>query len=240
MGDVVRVAPAPSAERQFPSIGQTGVQGDNGVCLDLSFNRGPMRPTDATDPLLRGSPGPNFTAVDHETPLSHRHNPVQLSRSPHTNGHKLPLLAPGGLSLPAPSPQGPHHGLEPGPGDASPLPQSLVYNLGHLLGGFPNGLPHPHPHAQGPAQGLSMGPLEAMRVLKTEGDPGGLLAAPAGALYPCSHCRVIYLDYVMFTIHMGCHGFRDPLECNVCGHRSRDRYEFTSHIARGEHRVELK
>ncbi|XP_059904166.1 zinc finger protein Aiolos-like [Gadus macrocephalus] len=213
--------------------------GDNGVCLDLSFNRGPMRPTDATDPPLRGSPGADVTALDHETPLSHRHYPVQLTRSPHTNGHKLSLPAPGGLSLPAPSPQGPHHGLEPSPGDASPVPQSLIYNLGHLLGGFPNGLPHPHPHAQGPAQGLSMGPLEAMRVLKTEGDPGGLLA-PAGALYPCSHCRVIYLDYVMFTIHMGCHGFRDPLECNVCGHRSRDRYEFTSHIARGEHRTELK
>ncbi|XP_072417276.1 zinc finger protein Aiolos-like isoform X1 [Chiloscyllium punctatum] len=55
-------------------------------------------------------------------------------------------------------------------------------------------------------------------------------------VFKCDHCRVLYLDYVMFTIHMGCHGFRDPFECNVCGYRSQDRYEFSSHIARGEHR----
>ncbi|KAJ8350667.1 hypothetical protein SKAU_G00257970 [Synaphobranchus kaupii] len=53
--------------------------------------------------------------------------------------------------------------------------------------------------------------------------------------YRCEHCRVLYLDHVMFTIHMGCHGYRDPLECNICGHRSQDRYEFSSHIVRGEH-----
>ncbi|XP_057704887.1 DNA-binding protein Ikaros isoform X4 [Corythoichthys intestinalis] len=54
--------------------------------------------------------------------------------------------------------------------------------------------------------------------------------------YKCEHCRVIFLDHVMYTIHMGCHGFRDPFECNLCGHRSQDRYEFSSHITRGEHR----
>ncbi|CAL8333363.1 unnamed protein product [Lota lota] len=218
--------------------------GDNGVCLDLSFNRGLMRKTDVMDPPL-SSPGSDIqqqqaqailTALDHETPLSHRHYPVQLTRSnlsplALTNGHKLPLPAPG-LVLPAPSPQG-HHGTDElnHPVDTSPLSQPLMYNLGHLLTGLPNGLSHHH------SQALPMPPLEAMRVLRTDGDPGML--AP-GAVYPCNHCRVIYLDYVMFTIHMGCHGFRDPLECNVCGHRSRDRYEFTSHIARGEHRPELK
>ncbi|XP_067869789.1 zinc finger protein Aiolos-like isoform X1 [Heterodontus francisci] len=59
-------------------------------------------------------------------------------------------------------------------------------------------------------------------------------------VFKCDHCRVLYLDYVMFTIHMGCHGFRDPFECNVCGYRSQDRYEFSSHIARGEHRYYRK
>uniref|UniRef100_A0A8P4GRZ7 IKAROS family zinc finger 1 (Ikaros) n=3 Tax=Dicentrarchus labrax TaxID=13489 RepID=A0A8P4GRZ7_DICLA len=54
--------------------------------------------------------------------------------------------------------------------------------------------------------------------------------------YRCEHCRVLFLDHVMYTIHMGCHGFRDPFECNLCGHRSQDRYEFSSHITRGEHR----
>ncbi|RXM92284.1 Zinc finger protein Eos [Acipenser ruthenus] len=55
--------------------------------------------------------------------------------------------------------------------------------------------------------------------------------------FTCEHCRILFLDHVMFTIHMGCHGFRDPFECNICGCHSQDRYEFSSHIARGEHKV---
>uniref|UniRef100_G3NTB6 IKAROS family zinc finger 2 n=1 Tax=Gasterosteus aculeatus TaxID=69293 RepID=G3NTB6_GASAC len=58
--------------------------------------------------------------------------------------------------------------------------------------------------------------------------------------YQCEHCRVLFLDHVMYTIHMGCHGYRDPLECNICGHRSKDSYEFSSHIVRGEHTIHLR
>ncbi|XP_067114969.1 zinc finger protein Helios isoform X3 [Osmerus mordax] len=54
-------------------------------------------------------------------------------------------------------------------------------------------------------------------------------------VFQCEHCRILFLDHVMYTIHMGCHGYRDPLECNICGHRSKDHYEFSSHIVRGEH-----
>ncbi|XP_019405862.1 PREDICTED: zinc finger protein Aiolos isoform X2 [Crocodylus porosus] len=75
-------------------------------------------------------------------------------------------------------------------------------------------------------------PRDAFKVINKEGEAIGV--------YRCDHCRVLFLDYVMFTIHMGCHGFRDPFECNMCGYRSHDRYEFSSHIARGEHRVLLK
>ncbi|KAJ7405814.1 DNA-binding protein Ikaros [Willisornis vidua] len=42
-------------------------------------------------------------------------------------------------------------------------------------------------------------------------------------VYKCEHCRVLFLDHVMYTIHMGCHGFRDPFECNMCGYHSQDR-----------------
>ncbi|XP_026151048.1 zinc finger protein Helios [Mastacembelus armatus] len=70
-------------------------------------------------------------------------------------------------------------------------------------------------------------PHEGVRVLGREGQE---LRA-----FQCEHCRVLFLDHVMYTIHMGCHGYRDPLECNICGHRSKDRYEFSSHIVRGEH-----
>ncbi|OPJ72585.1 hypothetical protein AV530_008468 [Patagioenas fasciata monilis] len=83
----------------------------------------------------------------------------------------------------------------------------------------------------------------------SEGTPGGGRGAPRAGLrvvteagepvraFRCEHCRILFLDHVMFTIHMGCHGFRDPLECNICGHRSQDRYEFSSHIVRGEHKT---
>ncbi|XP_030624693.1 zinc finger protein Eos isoform X3 [Chanos chanos] len=70
---------------------------------------------------------------------------------------------------------------------------------------------------------------EAMQLVDGEGRPV--------RSFRCEHCRIFFLDHVMFTIHMGCHGFRQPFECNICGHRSQDRYEFSSHIVRGEHQV---
>uniref|UniRef100_A0A3B3TRG9 Zinc finger protein Aiolos-like n=1 Tax=Poecilia latipinna TaxID=48699 RepID=A0A3B3TRG9_9TELE len=167
---------------------------------------------------------------DGDPPPTHRPYPIPLNRTDInpislTNGHKMPLL---GL---------PHGAQPPLSMDsfhdaASQMTQPVMYSLGHLLGGInhQNGVPHPH------SQPFPLTPLEALRVMRADGESG----APPGAVYPCGHCRVLFLDYVMFTIHMGCHGFRDPLECNVCGHRSRDRYEFSSHIARGEHRLELK
>ncbi|XP_054460685.1 zinc finger protein Helios-like isoform X3 [Anoplopoma fimbria] len=209
--------------------------GDNGVCLDLSFNRELVYRSDAKDPPP-GSPGTEThqqpTGPDSNPAPSRRPYPIQLSRndiSPMglTNGHKMgmPLL---GL----PHTNQPPLGVDSFHSDGSQMSQPVMYSLGHLLGGLnhQNGIPHPH------AQPIPLSPLEALRVVRVDGEGGAL----PGAVYPCGHCRVIFLDYVMFTIHMGCHGFRDPLECNVCGHRSRDRYEFSSHIARGEHRLELK
>ncbi|XP_077997166.1 uncharacterized protein LOC144450440 isoform X1 [Glandiceps talaboti] len=55
--------------------------------------------------------------------------------------------------------------------------------------------------------------------------------------YKCEHCQIVFMDHVMYTIHMGCHGFHNPLECNICGYRSKDKYEFTSHLARGDHHI---
>ncbi|KAK7930732.1 hypothetical protein WMY93_007127 [Mugilogobius chulae] len=153
--------------------------GDNGVCLDLSFNR------DVSYPL-------SLTRNDH--------SPLGL-----TNGHKMgpPLLPPNSQ---------PPVGMD---SFSSEVPNGISF-MGHLMRGVM--------HYQ-QAQPVPLSPLEALRSMEADG----------GSVYPCGHCKLIFLDYVMYTIHMGCHGFRDPFECNVCGHRSRDRYEFTSHIARGEH-----
>ncbi|XP_065275363.1 zinc finger protein Eos isoform X2 [Emys orbicularis] len=75
-------------------------------------------------------------------------------------------------------------------------------------------------------------PSSAKDVLRVVNEEGEQVKA-----FKCEHCRILFLDHVMFTIHMGCHGFRDPFECNICGYHSQDRYEFSSHIVRGEHKV---
>ncbi|KAM6927402.1 zinc finger protein Eos-like isoform 1-T1 [Xenentodon cancila] len=90
---------------------------------------------------------------------------------------------------------------------------------GHLV-------PPPAPIPSSPTAPSSTS-REALRVVDGDGRPV--------RSFRCEHCRVLFLDHVMFTIHMGCHGFRQPFECNICGHRSQDRYEFSSHIVRGEH-----
>ncbi|KAM8843633.1 zinc finger protein Aiolos-like isoform 1-T2 [Synchiropus picturatus] len=191
--------------------------GDNSVCLDLSFNKPPAQQGDVNEP---SSPLPDaqhqpsvLSGVNSDSISSHRVYMNQNDIHHMTNGHKMGLHG-----------AQPHLSMESFRANGS---QPVLYSLGNLLGGVnhQNGLP------QSQNQHLPLPFMEASR-----GEVGGL----PGAVFPCSHCRVIFLDYVMFTIHMGCHGFRDPLECNVCGHRSRDRYEFSSHIVRGEHRLDLK
>nr|XP_005156674.1 DNA-binding protein Ikaros isoform X1 [Danio rerio] len=113
----------------------------------------------------------------------------------------------------------------------------LIYLTNHMAPGMRNGgLPgvKEEQHRQFEAlraagMDLSIASSEGFKVLSGDGEE---LRA-----YRCIHCRVLFLDHVMYTIHMGCHGFRDPFECNLCGYRSQDRYEFSSHITRGEHRI---
>ena len=54
-------------------------------------------------------------------------------------------------------------------------------------------------------------------------------------LFECKHCQIIFMDYVMFTVHMGCHGFDNPFRCNVCGADCEDKLQFACHFARGQH-----
>nr|XP_057922605.1 zinc finger protein Aiolos-like [Doryrhamphus excisus] len=200
--------------------------GDNGVCLDLSFNK------EHADDLPFSSAA---SEAQRQQPLMHAGHPQRpyatlLSRddvSPMSlaNGHRMTVQLPG----PPHAPQAPL-GMDAFHPDGSQISQPLMYGSVHLLGGLN------HQNGISPSQPVSFSCLEALRELWSDRKAGAL----PGAVYPCSHCKVIFLDYVMFTIHMGCHGFRDPLECNVCGHRSRDRYEFSSHIVRGEHRLDMK
>ncbi|XP_026794862.1 DNA-binding protein Ikaros isoform X4 [Pangasianodon hypophthalmus] len=121
-------------------------------------------------------------------------------------------------------------------GGGGPAASGLIYLTNHMAPGARNGaLPlvkeeqrhYESLRAVGMELGMAVA-TEGFKVLSAEGEEV--------RAYRCVHCRVLFLDHVMYTIHMGCHGFRDPFECNLCGYRSQDRYEFSSHITRGEHR----
>ncbi|XP_060637506.2 DNA-binding protein Ikaros isoform X4 [Anolis sagrei] len=108
----------------------------------------------------------------------------------------------------------------------------LIYLTNHIAPHAHNGLAIKEEHRQYDAlRASSDSPHDAFKVINGNGEQV--------KVYKCEHCRVLFLDHVMYTIHMGCHGFRDPFECNMCGYRSQDRYEFSSHITRGEHRFHM-
>lgn len=53
--------------------------------------------------------------------------------------------------------------------------------------------------------------------------------------FTCKHCGIIYPDEIMYRVHMGFHGYNDPLTCNMCGEQFHDKYNFFMHIARVAH-----
>ncbi|XP_043923035.1 zinc finger transcription factor Trps1 [Protopterus annectens] len=52
----------------------------------------------------------------------------------------------------------------------------------------------------------------------------------------CVHCGIVFLDDVMYALHMSCHGDSGPFQCSICQHLCTDKYDFTTHIQRGLHR----
>uniref|UniRef100_A0A8C8CL37 Zinc finger transcription factor Trps1 n=1 Tax=Oncorhynchus tshawytscha TaxID=74940 RepID=A0A8C8CL37_ONCTS len=52
----------------------------------------------------------------------------------------------------------------------------------------------------------------------------------------CIHCGIVFLDEVMYALHMSCHADGGPFQCSICLHSCADKYDFTTHIQRGLHR----
>ncbi|XP_068222505.1 protein hunchback [Palaemon carinicauda] len=53
--------------------------------------------------------------------------------------------------------------------------------------------------------------------------------------YNCNFCDMAFKDVVMYTMHMGYHGYHNPFTCNMCGHQAADKVAFFLHIARSSH-----
>lgn len=51
----------------------------------------------------------------------------------------------------------------------------------------------------------------------------------------CRYCDIAFGDVVLYTMHMGYHGYNDPFTCNMCGEQCKDKVSFFLHIARNSH-----
>ncbi|XP_029033501.2 protein hunchback [Osmia bicornis bicornis] len=56
-----------------------------------------------------------------------------------------------------------------------------------------------------------------------------------GNEFTCQYCEIAFGNVVMYTVHMGYHGYKDPYTCNMCGHQCTDKVSFFLHIARSKH-----
>ncbi|XP_070708423.1 zinc finger protein Pegasus-like [Pempheris klunzingeri] len=83
----------------------------------------------------------------------------------------------------------------------------------------------------------SMNTLTASVSNSQPGTPAPALTAPdQRLLHKCQHCDIHFLDNILYTIHMGCHDYENPFQCNICGHMCIDKYDFACHFARGQHK----
>lgn len=58
---------------------------------------------------------------------------------------------------------------------------------------------------------------------------------PTKKVFECKFCDISFKDDVLYTIHMGYHGYNDVFKCNMCGEKCDDRVSFFLHIARSSH-----
>nr|CAD7256988.1 unnamed protein product [Timema shepardi] len=54
-------------------------------------------------------------------------------------------------------------------------------------------------------------------------EPEKALCSDEQDTYNCSYCDITFKDIVMYTVHMGYHGYQDPFTCNMCGQQTPDK-----------------
>ncbi|KAK1793009.1 hypothetical protein P4O66_001605 [Electrophorus voltai] len=166
-------------------------------------------------------------------------------------GHELPPARPpppGGLRRPGEGPagsrrrgRGPQGGPGPAPGQpaqpAQPAAAPAAVSAGAVQTSSPI-TPEPRPAAH---SGCSPGVGPCSERTSTPSGTNSQPGTPTPGqdpqlLHHCPHCHIYFPDNILYTIHMGCHGYENPFQCNICGHRCRNRYDFACHFARGQHK----
>ena len=79
--------------------------------------------------------------------------------------------------------------------------------------------------------------VSAQTILGTNGDHADeeSESKTLSGSHVCKFCEIAFMDSIMFTIHMGYHGFQNPFKCNMCGEETNDKVGFFLHIARNAH-----
>lgn len=54
-------------------------------------------------------------------------------------------------------------------------------------------------------------------------------------VFKCESCLLTFEDSVMYSLHMGFHGYGDPFTCNMCGQETKNRVDFFIHVQRAAH-----
>ncbi|MPC10734.1 Protein hunchback [Portunus trituberculatus] len=87
---------------------------------------------------------------------------------------------------------------------------------------------------ESPGKGVESRMPPLMPLPQGDGPQDGQHEVWQGA-HHCQFCDMAFKDVVMYTMHMGYHGYRNPFTCNMCGHQASDKVAFFLHIARSSH-----
>lgn len=82
-------------------------------------------------------------------------------------------------------------------------------------------------------------PMPEYKPLSPESPAKPSNRGPAGAKedeHFCKYCDMSFKEVLMYTLHMGYHGYQNPFKCNMCGQETHNKVDFFIHIARSSHK----
>ncbi|MCL4127324.1 UNVERIFIED_CONTAM: hypothetical protein GTU68_032774 [Idotea baltica] len=85
------------------------------------------------------------------------------------------------------------------------------------------------------AKGNQVPPLLPLDLPEAKENESSSLKGKWGDAYQCQYCDIAFKDLVMYTMHMGYHGFKNPFICNMCGFDAEEKVAFFLHIGRFSH-----
>uniref|UniRef100_H3A8Z6 Zinc finger transcription factor Trps1 n=1 Tax=Latimeria chalumnae TaxID=7897 RepID=H3A8Z6_LATCH len=185
--------------------------GDPGNCSSVSEGKGSSERGSPIEKYMRPAKHPNYSPPG---------SPIEKYQYPLFG---LPLVHKN--YVPYPTFNLPHHFSVVGSDNDIPLDLAIKHSR---PGPTANGASKENSKA--PANEKDEGPVNVEKSEKVDRSTQDELSTK------CIHCGIVFLDEVMYALHMSCHGDSGPFQCSICQHLCTDKYDFTTHIQRGLHR----